>query len=71
MLRVHVSCACGVNIESYLKLKVLIKKFAMCHAKKEPDVLSHEETHKGLESLSLDSNSKDSQHEIGKHYELP
>ena len=69
-LRVHISCTHGVNIKTYIKLKTLIKKFTIDHVKNKKDVFSHEEMHKGLTVLFLDSNSKDAQHKIGKHCEF-
>ena len=69
-LRVHVLWTHGVNIKYFARLKSLIKKFTIDHIKKKPDVFSYDETHKGLTELFADSNSKDSQHKIGKSFNI-
>ena len=44
--------------------------FTIDHIEKKPDIFSYEETHKGLTELFADSNSKDSQCEIGKYFNI-
>ena len=56
-----------VNVKSCVRLKALIKKFAIDHMKKKPYTLSHGEIHRGLTCYFLDSDGKHVQHEKGKH----
>ena len=66
-LRVHILCAHGVNAKEYIKLKALIKKFAIDHIKNKKDIFSYEEIREGLTILFDDSSSKDMQYKIGKY----
>ena len=64
-LRVHMLRVHGESIKKFVRLKSLIKKFTIYHIEKKPEILSFEETRKGLTELLVYSDSEDLQYKIG------
>ena len=58
-LRHHVPHTYGVNINNYVKLKTLLKRLAMDHAKKKSETFDFEEINHALNVFLDKNNSKD------------
>ena len=67
-LRAHALRAHGVNEKNCIKLKTLLKKFAIDHVKKKSDAFSFEDMKGGLTALLDKSNRKDLLIITGKHH---
>ena len=58
----------GESIKNCVRLKILLKKLTNNHVKKNPDVLTFEETNESLTYHFDDNDHKDLHHQIGAEY---